>query len=1063
MRKFLFIATILFTTLALPTFAQEPVVIVEPLIKTKWGQGGVFNDMFPKDNDGNNVLAGCGNVAWAQLLAYHRYPARGVGESGPTKVRYLDVPSVNFEVDYDWDNILDTYTSSATEQQRNAVATLIYHVGAARDGANKNDQERMVSVFGYDRSIQRLDRVFYTDNEWKAIIRQQLDLKRPVFYRGNDPESDHAFIIDGYDNAGNFHINWGWGGSKDGWYSLDNLLGIRKWFNNHNMTINMIPDSGGMSSGYELALRNFKVNKTSVPKNEIFTVTVSVRNNSNFDSFSGQYGPALVDNKDSIVAVLGTLSGGLGTTSYFSDRDINVYVPENIEAGQYNLRVVSRPTGGEWKIATLSAVGNGVPSTINITVTDGEAMGGGYGLMLEDFSPEKNAVFQNESFTVAVKPRNHASSRFSGQVGAALIDNDGNIVAVIGTRSIGLGAGYYLTSTITCTVPGTVPFGQYKLRIVARPTDEEWRIATLSLPDIPNSIDFGVIEPGAKGKVTFASADGNGTLTASVDDVEIASGDLVEHGKKAIFKAVPNNTHYIAGWTVNGVAIQSNATETLEITHFRDETIVTAIFGKKNFYHKIADYAKATENTVIAIDENDTLNSLVNIPAPAKEGVTLAIKSTDPLVPVTLRRGINGDLFTVSNGATLILENIIIHGGLEDKVIDDGDDDENIIISGDEDDSDDTQERANGLLARVNNGGTFVMKEGAVLRNNANSAATGGVNVASGGTFIMDGGEITGNVTVGTSGGVATAGTFTMNAGKITSNFAGTDGGGVRVSDGTFTMNGGEISGNTASLNGGGIRLTGGTFTMQAGKISGNTAIDGGGLSMIGTSTTFTMNGGEIIGNAAGTGGGGIRIGGGTFTMNGGEIIGNTAPTGNGIRRAGGTVNLNGGVIAGTGTNIAAVVNGTHNLNKSEGAPNNAAIIAWNKPNGTLNYTLGTSTNLTASSGATAVWQNKDGKLGIQYENGENTGFIAISESGGLISPAILPQIAKTTIKAHYANKTIMLENVPANAKVEIYNLQGKRIYNSQLSTFNSQLRIGVQTGFYIVKINNQTLRVAVR
>jgi hypothetical protein len=45
---------------------------------------------------------------------------------------------------------------------------------------------------------------------------------------------------------------------------------------------------------------------------------------------------------------------------------------------------------------------------------------------------------------------------------------------------------------INSTVPNTVRAGRYQLRIVVRPTNGEWKIATLSLPDAPTSIDFTV-------------------------------------------------------------------------------------------------------------------------------------------------------------------------------------------------------------------------------------------------------------------------------------------------------------------------------------------------------------------------------------------------------------------------------------------------------------------------------------------------------------------------------------------------------------------------------------------
>jgi len=71
------------------------------------------------------------------------------------------------------------------------------------------------------------------------------------------------------------------------------------------------------------------------------------------------------------------------------------------------------------------------------------------------------------------------------------------------------------------------------------------------------------------------------------------------------------------------------------------------------------------------------------------------------------------------------------------------------------------------------------------------------------------------------------------------------------------------------------------------------------------------------------------------------------------------------------------------------------------------------------------------------------------------------------TLSAYAVPNTIVLQNVPHNAKIEIYNLQGKRIYfaNSE----NSQiLRIQVQTkGMYIIKASfgseNRILRVPVR
>jgi hypothetical protein len=189
-------------------------------------------------------------------------------------------------------------------------------------------------------------------------------------------------------------------------------------------------------------------------------------------------------------------------------------------------------------------------------------------------------------------------------------------------------------------------------------------------------------------------------------------------------------------------------------------------------------------------------------------------------------------------------------------------------------------------------GGTFIMEGGTITGNtsfSASSSATtypgGGVYIR-GGTFTMLGGTIWGNLSWGGGGGVyVSTGDFIMQGGTITDNIAenndryfrpSVDGGGVYIANGGFTMRGGTISGNTATGRGGGVfaggyRERGGSI-MQGGTISGNTAPIGGGLYVAGA---FTMQGGEVSGNNADSAGGGVAAS-GAFTMQGGSVSGNT-------------------------------------------------------------------------------------------------------------------------------------------------------------------------------------------
>ena len=207
----------------------------------------------------------------------------------------------------------------------------------------------------------------------------------------------------------------------------------------------------------------------------------------------------------------------------------------------------------------------------------------------------------------------------------------------------------------------------------------------------------------------------------------------------------------------------------------------------------------------------------------------------------------------------------------------------------------------NGLSGLVFVNGTnaeFVMNDGAIRNAIQNAVHTdinqrnAAVRIVSG-TMTMNGGEITGN-----DRGVMVnrltmdnVGVFTMNAGKISDNRTG-----VYIEGGTFIMEGGEISGNrgsagagisvvvgafymvgddaiirnnhsgltaNANLGGGGISLRGGTVNITAGTITENTAAWGGGVHVSPNAAqhAFTMTGGYITNNTATFDGGGIYAG----------------------------------------------------------------------------------------------------------------------------------------------------------------------------------------------------------
>jgi len=313
--------------------------------------------------NGRRVVTDCTTTAWAQIKAYHRYPTRGSGQSTLVLPANIEVPLVDLNVAYDWNNMLNIYTNSATEQQRNAVATLMYHIALAR-GSTGSNIIATVNNFGYDRSIQRHQRVYYNDFEWEALIKVQLDNRLPVFYSSGREGGSHSFIVDGYDNNGKFHINWGWSGRDDGWYSLNALTPNTVHYDrDHVITINIKPDEGSVGSNV-MALNIFSSTVTSVLHNEPFEIDVQVRSMGIFPG--GEIGAVLVDINNNITVIRSLSLVAINSNSSWNRPMSNCRVPDTVPKGQYRLRIVTRIDDGDWVVA-MQAMPD-VPNSIDFEV-----------------------------------------------------------------------------------------------------------------------------------------------------------------------------------------------------------------------------------------------------------------------------------------------------------------------------------------------------------------------------------------------------------------------------------------------------------------------------------------------------------------------------------------------------------------------------------------------------------------------------------------------------------------------------------------------------------------------
>ena len=222
--------------------------IVDRLIKTTWNQSRPYNNLCPS-LDGKRCITGCVATAMAQVMKYWKWPKHGYGS-----VTYDDdgcgqTLSTNLSAhNYDWENMLDSYSGSYTEEEANAVATLMRDCGYAVQMNYTPEAsgacvfaETMQQYFHYSPAAKDRYAGDYSEDAWHEFIRQDLLAGRPVLYSGQSSKEGHEFILDGFDDEDYYHVNWGWGGYMDGWFMLTDLYG----YNAHQTMINhLMPDSG---------------------------------------------------------------------------------------------------------------------------------------------------------------------------------------------------------------------------------------------------------------------------------------------------------------------------------------------------------------------------------------------------------------------------------------------------------------------------------------------------------------------------------------------------------------------------------------------------------------------------------------------------------------------------------------------------------------------------------------------------------------------------------------------------------------------------------------------------
>ncbi|MHC9542587.1 MAG: C10 family peptidase [Vulcanimicrobiota bacterium] len=202
------------------------------LYDTKWGQGDPYNKLCPWDdvNDAQ-CLVGCPATAFSQILNYWQAPTSitfTADDDYTTRTRKINIKASSAS----FSGL--SYNSGYPTDDNKAKISYALGVLGKMNYTSKNSTAYTLTMgksmtrLGYKQPrIKRYSAGDTLDTE--PIIS---DLKtKPYGYPvvmsisslddNGDYDGGHAIVCDGYnDSTDKFHLNMGWYGKKDGWYSL---------------------------------------------------------------------------------------------------------------------------------------------------------------------------------------------------------------------------------------------------------------------------------------------------------------------------------------------------------------------------------------------------------------------------------------------------------------------------------------------------------------------------------------------------------------------------------------------------------------------------------------------------------------------------------------------------------------------------------------------------------------------------------------------------------------------------------------------------------------------------
>lgn len=379
---------------------------IVPLLFSKWAQGLPFNQQCPSFTESSTTKycpAGCVAIAMAQIMYYYQssygsdaIPAYTSSKDNLTFERpALPATTFNWELMNPWYDNTSSTSASAQETQK-----LVKYCGQAvkmaygKKASSATSQRNVFTYyFNYDKQSRQIKREDMTATAWENAIYTELAMGRPVFISAHKLSGGHAFICDGYDGNGLYHINWGWRGSNNGYFALNALSdgntggtgaasGEEGYTINLQAIIGLEPSKSSQSTidNNTVALYNkhasnidavqapttsYSRSGSSVTFNNVKLIA-NYWNNSD-QTYTYDLGWGLYDSNGNVKSTHTVVSNMSLQGGYYTYPTGYLALGKDISSGTYFLRPICRISGtSEWNLARGSHV-NYVKATITST------------------------------------------------------------------------------------------------------------------------------------------------------------------------------------------------------------------------------------------------------------------------------------------------------------------------------------------------------------------------------------------------------------------------------------------------------------------------------------------------------------------------------------------------------------------------------------------------------------------------------------------------------------------------------------------------------------------------